>query len=72
MKFIERGAVRLESTGGTRSLANVAFRNPNGSVVLVLVNNANREQAIRLSFGKRSATAMLPENTVATLMWQAH
>ncbi len=72
MKFIERGAVRLESTEGTRSLTNVAFRNPNGSIVLVLVNNANREQAVRLSCGKRFATASLPENSVATFMWQAN
>jgi glucosylceramidase len=69
MKFIQRGAVRLESTTGTRSLANVAFRNPDGTVALVVVNNSRVAKPLRLGCAGRNASVQLPGRSVATFIW---
>ena len=70
MKFIQRGAVRVESSGGTGSLANVAFRNPDGNIVLVLVNAARRGNSINLDCAGKTVSARLSGTSVATFLWQ--
>ena len=50
LPHIQRGAVRVESGESSRSFAHVAFRNPNGGIVLVVVNSGNREKAFTLSY----------------------
>lgn len=70
MKFIERGAVRVGSKGSTRSLAHVAFGNPDGEVVLVAVNAGSRERSFHLIYAGRMAAARLAGKSVATFVWQ--
>lgn len=70
MKFIQRGAVRIESSGSARRVAHVAFRNPDGSIAVILVNNTRGGQTSRLTMGGRSAVVVLPERSVATLIWK--
>ena len=69
MKFIQRGAVRVDSTEGTRSFANVAFRNPDGSFVLVVVNTDSGENFFNLGCAGRTASAHLKGKSVATFTW---
>jgi len=71
MKFIHRGAVRIESSGSeVRTFANVAFRNPDGSIVLVVANAGRKEIAFTVNcLGKMFQTA-LPANAIATYRWQ--
>ena len=70
MKFIERGAVRVGSQGSTPSFAHVAFRNPDGKVVLVAVNAGSRERSFHLICAGRVAAARLAGKSVATFVWQ--
>ncbi len=71
MKFIHRGAVRIECSGSeVRTFANVAFRNPDGSIVLVVANAGRKEIAFTVNcLGKMFQTA-LPANAIATYRWQ--
>lgn len=69
MKFMQRGAVRVGSSAAGNSLANVAFRNPDGEFVLVLINLSDRETAFSLMAGDRTANARLPARSVATFVW---
>ena len=69
MKFIERGAVRVESKGSTPSFAHVAFRNPDGKVVLVVVNAGSRERSFNLICAGWVAAARLAGKSVATFVW---
>jgi glucosylceramidase len=69
MKFIQRGAVRVESTDGPRGLGNVAFRNPDGKIVLVLVNSEGSERSVSVSCAGRSVSARLTGKSVATFVW---
>jgi len=70
MKFIQRGALRVASSESGKVLANVAFRNPDGSFALVVVNAGREPQAIALRRGTRAAAAGLSVASVATFTWR--
>jgi glucosylceramidase len=67
--FVRQGARRIESTSGAGGLESVAFRNPDGSIALIVVNTASslREFAVRSSEGW--FTTSLPAGAVATFLW---
>ncbi|HOZ47488.1 MAG TPA: glycoside hydrolase family 30 beta sandwich domain-containing protein [Candidatus Hydrogenedentes bacterium] len=69
MKFVQRGAVRIDSSAGDRSFSNVAFKNPDGSIVLVVANRM-AERPFRILCGGLSAFATVPAKSVATYVWQ--
>jgi glucosylceramidase len=70
-KFVFPGAVRIASDepAGTQ-LKDVAFRNPDGTVVLYTVNNGTASQTLRIGFRGKTATANLPAGSVATFVWK--
>ncbi|MBN1894806.1 carbohydrate-binding protein [bacterium] len=69
-RFIKNGAVRIASTCSARYMPLSAFKNPDGSVVLLLINNA-KATSIRVSRGASSFAYPIPGNTAATLMWDS-
>jgi O-glycosyl hydrolase len=70
-KFIQRGAVRVASTNRTPQLTSeVSFKNPDGTVVAVIVNRRHHPISARLSWHGQHATADMPRQSIATLRWQ--
>jgi glucosylceramidase len=69
MKFVQRGAVRVDSSEGTRSFANVAFRNPDGHLVLVVVNTGGGDKPFDLVCAGRTASVRLYGRAIGTLLW---
>ena len=70
-KFVRPGAIRIESTAGTpETVTNVAFRNPDGTTALVVVNQTTAEQAIRILVASRQARTVLPARSVATYVFR--
>jgi glucosylceramidase len=68
-KFVQPGAVRIDSTGyGEGGIQNVAFRNPDGTIVLVAVNSGGT-QNFQVSFGGQSFGYQLPGGAMATFTW---
>ncbi|MEU8234471.1 ricin-type beta-trefoil lectin domain protein [Actinoplanes sp. NPDC048967] len=68
-KFVQPGAVRIDSTGfGQGGIENVAFRNPDGTIVLVAVNTGGT-QNFRVSYGGSSFGYSLPAGSMATFTW---
>ncbi|GAA2390015.1 RICIN domain-containing protein [Dactylosporangium salmoneum] len=68
-KFVKPGAVRIDSTGqGQGGIENVAFRNPDGSIVLVAVNSGGA-QNFQVSYGGSSFGYNLPAGAMATFTW---
>lgn len=70
-KFIPAGAVRVESSpGSTDTVTNVAFENPDGSVVLVVANATGRQQTFTVNLPQDGThfTAALPAATVGTFV----
>jgi len=70
-KFLLPGAVRIASNEpeGTK-MKDVAFQNPNGTIVLYALNAATTSQVIRIGFHGKKAVTTLPAGAVATFVWK--
>lgn len=69
-KFVDPGAVRIESTAwAERQPENVAFRNPDGSIVLVV--HATRAVTFTVTWRDQQFTYSLPEGAVVSFHWPA-
>lgn len=67
-KFVDPGAVRIFSDNNG-PIENVAFKNPDGSKVLIALNNSDVEKTFTVKWGARSFTHKLPAGAVATFKW---
>jgi glucosylceramidase len=71
-KFVLPGAVRIESNSfGKHSLEDVAFRNPDGTMTLLVLNNAGRSQAFTVKESENSFSYTLPPGSLATFSWNS-
>jgi glucosylceramidase len=67
-QFVKQGAVRISSnTPG--SIQNVAFKNPDGSKVLLALNTSGSSQSFKVKWGNESFTYTLAAGAVATFKW---
>jgi glucosylceramidase len=69
-RFIQRGAVRIESTPGTHEFNSIAFRNPDGSMALIAVNTTDQSKQFAVSWQGRLLKSELGIKSVATFMWR--
>ncbi|KAF1692126.1 glycoside hydrolase family 30 protein [Pseudoxanthomonas koreensis] len=68
-RFVRPGAYRIESSGRTGGLDNVAFRNDDGSLVLLVSNDAPGEQAFEVVQDGHAFRASLPGRSIGTWVW---
>lgn len=86
-KFIQRGALRLDSNYYDESfdrhvpkmngeederpeVSNVAFKNEDGTIVMIVVNNSRESRPFRVLYADGEWQDTLPGKTVATYRWQ--
>lgn len=74
-RFVQPGAVRIASTsfgttGWNGQVMDVAFRNPNGSTVLVAHNENDNPTTFAVREGGQDFTYTLPGGALATFVWQ--
>jgi len=70
-KFVVPGAYRIASnTFGAGSIEDVAFRNPDGSVVLFVLNSANSSTAFTVNWKGQTFNYALAGQSVATFTWK--
>jgi glucosylceramidase len=68
-KFVKPGAVRIDSTAEAQGkIENVAFRNPDGTIVLVAVNTGGT-QNFQVSYQGKTFGYKMPAGSMATLTW---
>ena len=67
-KFVRPGSVRIGSNY-PQSLPNVAFKTPDGKMVLVVLNGNPSPQSFDIYFGGKAAAATLNGGAVATYVW---
>ena len=71
-KFVVPGAHRVESnTFGEGSLEDVAFRNPDGSLVLIVLNSTGGNATFNIGWAGKYANYKLPPASVVTFRWTA-
>ena len=69
-KYVQAGAKRVASGyGSTGTVTDVAFVNPDNSLVTVVVNQTAASQSFTLRAGARQFTATLPAKTTGTYVW---
>ena len=69
-KFVQPGAYRIDSnTYGAGSLEDVAFRNPDGSTVLLVLNAASTSSTFSVTWNGANFTDSLPAGALATYQW---
>lgn len=67
-KFIKPGAYRINTTGGTDKLNFAAFKNPDGSTVLNIINNGD-ESDCQVKWNDKTASQKLKAHSITTLKW---
>jgi glucosylceramidase len=71
-KFVVSGALRIDSISSQQtSLEHVAFRNSDGSIVLLVLNPAATPASFNIAWQGQCATYTLQPNTVVTFRWAA-
>lgn len=70
-KFVQPGAVRIASPDLESSdLPNIAFKNPNGSISLVVLNdNTSSAQTFQVTSAGQGFSYTLPASSLATFTW---
>jgi glucosylceramidase len=69
-RFVRPGALRIASTTAVQGLESVAFRNPDSSKVLIVVNTATAERRFAMRWAGKTLLYALPAGAVATLRWR--
>lgn len=69
MKFIPRGAVRVESRALGRAPVNAAFRTTDQQLVLIAANPSAEERPFEINWRGRSLQGVLPPKSVGTWRW---
>jgi glucosylceramidase len=69
-RFVRKGAVRIASTDlSAQNLDNVAFKNPDGSTVLVVMNNQEAARQVNVKSKEGVATLDIPAYSVVTFVF---
>jgi glucosylceramidase len=69
-KFLQPGAYRIYSDENTTAgLHDVAFRNPDGSIVLYAVNSSGADISFNVKYHGQFATSNIAAGSIATLVW---
>ncbi|HEX8530957.1 MAG TPA: glycoside hydrolase family 30 beta sandwich domain-containing protein, partial [Cytophagales bacterium] len=68
-KFVDPGAVRIASNTFSGGIENVAFKNPDGTKVLIALNNGTSSSTFKVKWGGQSFPYTLPAGAVATFKW---
>lgn len=69
-RFVRPGARRVASSEAAGQLSNVAFRNRDGSMALVVANGGKEARAFSVRLGKEQFSYTLPPLSVATFAWE--
>jgi glucosylceramidase len=70
MKFIERGAIRIDVTGQDAECPAIGFKNPDGKLALILVNLRGTNRSIELVSDGTTACLDLAARSVMTIVWR--
>lgn len=67
-KYVVPGSVRIDSNS-LGDLPNVAFKTPDGEVVLIAMNDADADKNLQIRIGEKLIETALPAGSVGTFVW---
>ncbi|MGZ7443069.1 glycoside hydrolase family 30 protein [Paenibacillus sp. TH7-28] len=68
-KFVAPGAVRIDSSPAEADIENVAFRNADGTIVLIAANTGETPRTVKVVWKSRSFAYSLPAHSAVTFRW---
>lgn len=68
-KFVNPGALRIASNQYDGRIEDVAFKNPDGSIVLVLSNRTPGAESVKVKWGAQAFTCRIPGESMGTFKW---
>jgi|GEM_PF-549811 len=72
-KYTQTGAYRIDSnTFGSGNVEDVAFKNPDGSIAIVVLNSASNSNTFSINWRGQNIVYTLPAGAVATFTWQGY
>jgi hypothetical protein len=72
-KYVQTGAYRIDSNSfGSGNVEDVAFKNPDGSIAVVVLNAASDASTFTINWRGKNVTYTLPAGAVATFTWQGY
>jgi glucosylceramidase len=69
MKFIKPGSVIVSSKGETE-ISHIACKDPEGYIVLILINVRDKAQNVNVLCDQREAVVSMPAHSIATIKWK--
>jgi len=69
-KFVRPGAVRLETAGSLDKVRALAFRAPDGGLVLELLNSRKAPVTVKVAWKDQMLEAPLPALSISTYQWR--
>jgi len=67
-KFVRPGSIRIASSSST-TLPNVAFKTPEGKIVLIVANDGKSSEIFNVQYHGKSFKASLKDGAAATYVW---
>jgi glucosylceramidase len=67
-KFVRPGAKRIESAASRSPLLTTAFINPDGKIVVVVMNNTGKDMPFHLWMGGKAAESKSLKHSIMTLI----
>lgn len=65
-RFVKRGAVRIGNSTFSEGVKTTAFQNPNGEIVVIVLNCTHTQKDVFLRLGDSTAEAALPAKSLTT------
>jgi glucosylceramidase len=69
-RFIRPGAARILCASTREDLQVTAFRNPDESVAVVVLNRTDEERKFCLRLPDRAGNSAIPAHSISTYLWQ--
>ena len=68
-KFLDKGARRIGSNTFYEDLENVAYKNPDGSIVVVMFNRSGQGRSVAMQYGNKTVRHWVDSDTAVTVKW---
>ncbi|MDQ6472434.1 Ig-like domain-containing protein [Flavobacterium sp. LHD-80] len=70
-KFVKPGALRIASLSTSGSITSVGFKNPDGSIALLVYNSGSSSNTIKVVSGSSAFDYAVPASSAVTFNWSA-
>jgi glucosylceramidase len=68
-RFVRPDAVRVKTGGSMQGVRCLAFKSPQGGLVVEIMNSRHADASVPLDYGGRIVNVNLPALSISTLLW---